>query len=231
MLWLFKTCAHGIKTRRGNTSRGAQPCMSAFSLHETIVKLLLMRWCVIITYRIDIWFMYAGYTGDRGPRGDRGDQGERGLKGSKGDHGERGNDGNMGKTGEKGDKGKCIARGGWNNLFYFILFLFALFCSALFCFVIATRAGWPLQHILITVGSYYLTQPVNFLYERKTRYPEEPHDFRQSLDMSTWFESQREVPTKNRTFGLRGEIQFYMPSYTRLHNVRNVFCEFILILI
>ena len=71
-------------------------------------------------------------------------------------------------------------------LFYFILFYFILFSFA-------TRAGSPQQREPITVGSYYLTHPVNFPCGRKPEYPEKTHDFRQSVDytlhMRTGFES------------------------------------------
>jgi hypothetical protein len=57
-----------------------------------------------------------------------------------------------------------------------------------------TRAGSPQQHMPITVGPFCLTHPVNFPCGRKPEYPEETHDFRQSVDfysfyMGTGFES------------------------------------------
>ena len=57
-----------------------------------------------------------------------------------------------------------------------------------------TRAGSPQQHMPITVGPFCLTHPVNFPCGRKPEYPEETHDFRQSVDfysfhMRTGFES------------------------------------------
>jgi hypothetical protein len=57
-----------------------------------------------------------------------------------------------------------------------------------------TRAGSPQQHMPITVGPFCLTHPVNFPCESKPEYPEETHDFRQSVDfysfhMRTGFES------------------------------------------
>jgi hypothetical protein len=56
-----------------------------------------------------------------------------------------------------------------------------------------TRAGSPQQHKPITVGPFCLTHPVNFPCGRKPEYPEETHDFRQSVDfysfhMRTGFE-------------------------------------------
>jgi hypothetical protein len=45
-----------------------------------------------------------------------------------------------------------------------------------------TRAGSPQQHMPITVGPFCLTHPVNFPCGRKPEYPEETHDFRQSVD-------------------------------------------------
>ena len=56
------------------------------------------------------------------------------------------------------------------------------------------RAGSPQQHMPITVGPFCLTHPVNFPCGRKPEYPEETHDFRQSVDfysfhMRTGFES------------------------------------------
>jgi hypothetical protein len=44
-----------------------------------------------------------------------------------------------------------------------------------------TRAGSPHQHMPITVGPFCLTHPVNFPCGRKPEYPEETHDFRQSV--------------------------------------------------
>jgi hypothetical protein len=60
-----------------------------------------------------------------------------------------------------------------------------------------TRAGSPQQHMPITVGPFCLTHPVNFPCGRKPEYPEETHDFRQSVDfysfhMGTGFESHWE---------------------------------------
>ena len=61
--------------------------------------------------------------------------------------------------------------------------------------VLPTRAGSPQQHMPITVGPFFfLTHPVNFPCGRKPEYPEETHDFRQSVDfysfhMRTGFES------------------------------------------
>jgi hypothetical protein len=60
-----------------------------------------------------------------------------------------------------------------------------------------TRAGSPQQHMPITVGPFCLTHPVNFPCGRKPEYPEETHDFRQSVDfysfhMRTGFESHWE---------------------------------------
>jgi hypothetical protein len=55
----------------------------------------------------------------------------------------------------------------------------------------------PQQHMPITVGPFCLTHPVNFPCRRKPEYPEETHDFRQSIDfysfhMRTGFESHWE---------------------------------------
>jgi hypothetical protein len=60
-----------------------------------------------------------------------------------------------------------------------------------------TRAGSPQQHMPITVGPFCLTHPANFPCGRKPEYPEETHDFRQSVDfysfrMGTGFESHWE---------------------------------------
>jgi hypothetical protein len=60
-----------------------------------------------------------------------------------------------------------------------------------------TRAGSPQQHMPITVGPFCLTHPVNFPCGRKPEYPEETHDFWQSVDfysfhMRTGFESHWE---------------------------------------
>ena len=57
-----------------------------------------------------------------------------------------------------------------------------------------TRAGSLQQHKPVTVGPFCLTHPVNFPCGRKPEYPEETHDFRQSIDfysfhMRTGFES------------------------------------------
>jgi hypothetical protein len=60
-----------------------------------------------------------------------------------------------------------------------------------------TRARSPQQHMPITVGPFCLTHPVNFPCGRKLEYPEETHDFRQSVDFllfhtRTGFESHWE---------------------------------------
>jgi hypothetical protein len=60
-----------------------------------------------------------------------------------------------------------------------------------------TRAGSPQQHMPVAVGPFCLTHPVNFPCGRKPEYPEETHDFRQSVDfysfhMRTGFESHWE---------------------------------------
>ena len=52
----------------------------------------------------------------------------------------------------------------------------------LFYLALPTRAGSPQQHMPITVGPFCLTHPVNFPCGRKPEYPEETHDFRQSVD-------------------------------------------------
>ena len=62
----------------------------------------------------------------------------------------------------------------------------------------------------ITVGRYHLTHPVYFPCGMKPDYPEETHDFRQSVDfysfhMRTELESHWEILTENRTRDLRGE--------------------------
>jgi hypothetical protein len=67
----------------------------------------------------------------------------------------------------------------------------------LFYLALPTRAGSPQQHMPITVGPFCLTHPVNFPCGRKPEYPEETHDFRQSVDfysfhMGTGFESHWE---------------------------------------
>ena len=71
---------------------------------------------------------------------------------------------------------------------YFYLFIYL---------ALPTRAGSPQQHMPITVGPFCLTHPVNFPCGRKPEYPEETHDFRQSVDfysfhMRTGFESHWE---------------------------------------
>jgi hypothetical protein len=76
----------------------------------------------------------------------------------------------------------------------FLLFLF-FFVFLFFYLALPTRAGSPQQHMPITVGPFFcLTHPVNFPCGRKPEYPEETHDFRQSVDfysfhMGTGFES------------------------------------------
>jgi hypothetical protein len=67
----------------------------------------------------------------------------------------------------------------------------------LFYLALPTRAGSPQQHMPITVVPFCLTHPVNFPCGRKPEYPEETHDFRQSVDfysfhMGTGFESHWE---------------------------------------
>jgi hypothetical protein len=69
-----------------------------------------------------------------------------------------------------------------------------------------TRAGSPQQHMPITVGPFCLTHPVNFPCGRKPEYPEETHDFRQSVEfysfhMRTGFESHWE--SSHRDLNLR----------------------------
>ena len=78
------------------------------------------------------------------------------------------------------------------------------YMSLTYCFIylfiylaLPTRAGSPQQHMPITVGPFCLTHPVNFPCGRKPEYPEETHDFRQSVDfysfhMRTGFESHWE---------------------------------------
>jgi hypothetical protein len=71
--------------------------------------------------------------------------------------------------------------------FFFVFFYLAL----------PTRAGSPQQHMPITVGPFCLTHPVSFPCGRKPEYPEETHDFRQSVDfysfhMRTGFKSHWE---------------------------------------
>ena len=60
-----------------------------------------------------------------------------------------------------------------------------IYCSRFLLFIylaLPTRAGSPQQHMPITVGPFCLTHPVNFPCGRKPEYPEETHDFRQSVD-------------------------------------------------
>ena len=69
-----------------------------------------------------------------------------------------------------------------------------LFIYLFIYLALPTRAGSPQQHMPITVGPFCLTHPVNFPCGRKPEYPEETHDFRQSVDfysfhMTTGFES------------------------------------------
>ena len=62
--------------------------------------------------------------------------------------------------------------------------------SLFFIFIylaLPTRAGSPQQHMPIIVGPFCLTHPVNFPCGRKPEYPEETHDFRQSVDFFTLF--------------------------------------------
>ena len=75
-----------------------------------------------------------------------------------------------------------------------IFFQFKDFKDLFIYLALPTRAGSPQQHIPITVGPFCLTHPVNFPCGRKPEYPEETHDFRQSVDfysfhMRTGFES------------------------------------------
>jgi hypothetical protein len=74
----------------------------------------------------------------------------------------------------------------WYKFFYLFIYL-----------ALPTRAGSPQQHVPITVGPFCLTHTVNFPCGRKPEYPEETHDFRQSVDfysfhMRTGFESHWE---------------------------------------
>ena len=71
---------------------------------------------------------------------------------------------------------------------------FCMHVFILFYLALPTRAGSPQQHMPITVGPFCLTHPVNFPCGRKPEYPEETHDFRQSVDfysfhVRTGFES------------------------------------------
>jgi hypothetical protein len=73
----------------------------------------------------------------------------------------------------------------------------AIFIYLFIYLALPTRAGSPQQHMPITVGPFCLTHPVNFPCGRKPEYPEETHDFRQSVDfysfhMRTGFESHWE---------------------------------------
>ena len=65
-----------------------------------------------------------------------------------------------------------------------------------------TKAGSPQQHMPITVGPCCLTHPVNFPCERKPEYPEETHDFRQSVDFYS-FSHEDWVRVALRKFSLR----------------------------
>ena len=67
-----------------------------------------------------------------------------------------------------------------------------------------TRAGSPQQHMPITVGPFCLTHPVNFPCGRKPEYPEETHDFRQSVDFYS-FSHEDWVRVALRKFSLRLE--------------------------
>jgi hypothetical protein len=67
-----------------------------------------------------------------------------------------------------------------------------------------TRAGSPQQHMPITVGPFCLTHPVNFPCGRKPEYPEETHDFRQSVDFLL-FSHEDWVRVALRKFSLRLE--------------------------
>ena len=72
-------------------------------------------------------------------------------------------------------------------VFFFVVFFIYL--------ALPTRAGSPQKHMPVTVGSFCITHPVNFPFGKKPEYPEETHDFRQSLGfysfhMRTGFEPQ-----------------------------------------
>ena len=61
--------------------------------------------------------------------------------------------------------------------------MLGLYTKDLFIYLaLPTTAGSPQQHMPITVGPFCLTHPVNFPCGRKPEYPEETHDFRQSVD-------------------------------------------------
>lgn len=53
----------------------------------------------------------------------------------------------------------------------------------------ATWAGSPQQHKPITVDPCYLTHPINFPCGREPEYPEETHDYWQSVHMRTGFDT------------------------------------------
>jgi hypothetical protein len=81
-----------------------------------------------------------------------------------------------------------------------------LTCLFIYLFIylaLPTRAGSPQQHMPITVGPFCLTHPVNFPCGRKPEYPEETHDFRQSVDFYSSHEDWVRVAL--RKFSLRLE--------------------------
>jgi hypothetical protein len=85
----------------------------------------------------------------------------------------------------------------FNSVSNVFLFVSRLFIYLFIYLALPTRAGSPQQHMPITVGPFCLTHPVNFPCGRKPEYPEETHDFRQSVDfysfhMRTGFESHWE---------------------------------------
>ena len=86
-----------------------------------------------------------------------------------------------------------------SDIFFFFNFYFLIFYLAL-----PTRAGSPQQHMPITVGPFCLTHPVNFPCGRKPEYPEETHDFRQSVDFLL-FSHEDWVRVALRKFSLRLE--------------------------
>ena len=73
-----------------------------------------------------------------------------------------------------------------NQVYFIFIFIssirYILFIFLFIYLALPTRAGSPQQHMPITVGPFCLTHPVNFPCGRKPEYPEETHDFRQSVD-------------------------------------------------
>jgi hypothetical protein len=95
----------------------------------------------------------------------------------------------------------------------------AWIADLLACFVLLwgdfTFCAW------MTLIGHRITHPVNFPCGRKPEYPEETHDFRQSVDfysfhMRTGFESHWESSHWDNIYGLFESWAFYIINNTRL---------------